>query len=113
MKIMCNIITGAIKDLARQIGRSESYTCNLVSAWQTQNNSASYPTAAQLNEILKSNKEQAGEIYLAVPNYEVREYNPNVVPIEHINGQIYLMRLPKDKPMEHFYKMYKHLPELK
>lgn len=113
MKIMCNIITGAIKDLARQIGRSESYTCNLVSAWQTQNNSASYPTAAQLNEILKSNKEQAWEIYLAVPNYEVREYNPNVVPIEHINGQIYLMRLPKDKPMEHFYKMYKHLPELR
>ena len=113
MKIMCNIITGAIKDLARQIGRSESYTCNLVSAWQTQNNSASYPTAAQLNEILKSNKEQAWEIYLAVPNYEVREYNPNVVPIEHVNGQIYLMRLPKDKPMEHFYKMYKHLPELR
>ena len=113
MKIMCNIITGAIKDLARQIGRSESYTCNLVSTWQTQNNSASYPTAAQLNEILKSNKEQAWEIYLAVPNYEVREYNPNVVPIEHVNGQIYLMRLPKDKPMEHFYKMYKHLPELR
>lgn len=113
MKIMCNIITGAIRDLARQIGRSESYTCNLVSTWQTQNNSASYPTAAQLNEILKSNKEQAWEIYLAVPNYEVREYNPNVVPIEHVNGQIYLMRLPKDKPMEHFYKMYKHLPELR
>lgn len=113
MKIMCNTITGAIKDLARQIGRSESYTCNLVSAWQTQNNSASYPTATQLNEILKSNKEQAWEIYLAVPNYEVREYNPNVVPIEHVNGQIYLMRLPKDKPMEHFYKMYKHLPELR
>ncbi len=113
MKIMCNIITGAIKDLARQIGRSESYTCNLVSAWQTQNNSVSYPTAAQLNEILKLNKEQAWGIYLAVPNYEVREYNPNVVPIEHVNGQIYLMRLPKDKPMEHFYKMYKHLPELR
>lgn len=110
---MCNIITGAIRDLARQIGRSESYTCNLVSVWQTQNNSVSYPTAAQLNEILKSNKEQAWEIYLAVPNYEVREYNPNVVPIEHVNGQIYLMRLPKDKPMEHFYKMYKHLPELR
>lgn len=113
MKIMCNTITGAIKDLARQIGRSESYTCNLVSVWKTQNNSASYPTATQLNEILKSNKEQAWEIYLAVPNYEVREYNPNVVPIEHVNGQIYLMRLPKDKPMEHFYKMYKHLPELR
>ena len=113
MKIMCNIITGAIKDLARQIGRSESYTCNLVSVWQTQNNSAEYPTASQLNELLKSNKEQAWDAYLAVPNYEVREYNPNVVPIEHVNGQIYLMRLPKDKPMEHFYKMYKHLPELR
>ena len=113
MKIMCNIITGAVKDLARQIGRSESYTCNLVSVWQTQNNSAEYPTASQLNELLKSNKEQAWDAYLAVPNYEVREYNPNVVPIEHVNGQIYLMRLPKDKPMEHFYKMYKHLPELR
>ena len=113
MKIMCNIVTGAIKDLAKQIGRSESYTCNLVSVWQTQSNSAEYPTAAQLNALLKSNKEQAWDIYLAVPNYEVREYNPSVVPIEHVNGQIYLMRLPKENPMEHFYNMYKHLPELK
>ena len=113
MKIMCNVVTGAIKDLAKKIGRSESYTCNLVSVWQTQNNSAEYPTAAQLDALLKSNKEQAWDIYFAVPNYEVREYNPTVVPIEHVNGQIYLMRLPKDKPMEHFYNMYKHLPELK
>lgn len=110
---MCNIITGAIRDLARQIGRSESYTCNLVSVWQTQNNSAEYPTASQLNELLKSNKEQVWEIYLAVPNYEVREYTPNIVPIEHVNGQVYLMRLPKENPMQHFYNMYKHLPELR
>ena len=113
MKIMCNIITGAIRDLARQIGRSESYTCNLVSVWQTQNNSAGYPTASQLNELLKSNKEQAWDAYLVVPNYEVREYNPNIVPIEHVNGQVFLMRLPKDNPMGHFFGMYKHLPELK
>ena len=113
MKIMCNIITGAIKDLAKQIGRSESYTCNLVSVWQTQNNSAEYPTASQLNTLLKSNKEQSWDIYFAIPNYEVREYNPNVVPIEHVNGQIYLMKLPKERSMEHFYSMYKHLPELK
>lgn len=111
---MCNIITGAVRDLARQIGRSESYTCNLVSVWQTQNNSVEYPTSAsQLNELLKSNKEQAWDVYLAIPNYEIREYNPNIVPIEHVNGQVYLMRLPKENPMEHFYKMYKHLPELK
>ena len=110
---MCNIITGAIRDLARQIGRSESYTCNLVSVWQTQNNSAGYPTASQLNELLKSNKEEAWDAYLAVPNYEVREYNPNIVPIEHVNGQVFLMRLPKDNPMGHFFGMYKHLPELK
>lgn len=53
MKIMCNIVTGAIKDLAKKIGRSESYTCNLVSVWQTQNNAAEYPTAAQLDALLK------------------------------------------------------------
>lgn len=113
MKIMCNIITGAIRDLARQIGRSESYTCNLVSVWQTQNNSAGYPTASQLNELLKSNKEQAWDTYLAVPNYEAVEYNPNDVPIRNANGQVFLMRLPKNNPMEHFFGMYKHLPELR
>ena len=113
MKIMCNIVTGAIKDLAKKIGRSESYTCNLVSVWQTQNNAAEYPTAAQLDALLKSNKEQAWDIYLAVPHYEVREYTPNIVPIEHVNGQVYLMRLPKGNPMQHFYNMYKHLPELR
>ena len=113
MKIMCNIVTGAIKDLAKKIGRSESYTCNLVSVWQTQNNAAEYPTAAQLDALLKSNKEQAWDIYLAVPHYEVREYTPNIVPIEHVNGQVYLMKLPKENPMQHFYNMYKHLPELR
>ena len=113
MKIMCIIITGAIKDLAKKIGRSESYTCNLVSVWQTQNNSAEYPTAAQLNALIESNKEQVKDIYLAIPNYEVREYNPNIVPIEHVNGQIYLMKFPEQNPMQYFYNMYKHLPELK
>ena len=113
MKIMCNIITGAVKDLAKQIGRSESYTCNLISVWQTQNNSVEYPTAAQLNNLLNSNKEQAWDIYLAVPNYEVIEYNPNEVPISHSGDRITLMKLPKEKPMEHFYNMYKHIPELR
>ena len=113
MKIMCNIITGAIRDLAHQIGRSESYTCNLVSVWQTQNNFVGYPTASQLNELLKSNKEQAWDAYLAVPNYEVVEYNPSEVPIKHSDGVITLMRLPEANPMEHFFSMYKHLPELK
>lgn len=113
MKIMCTIITGAIKDLAKKIGRSESYTCNLVSVWQTQNNSAEYPTVDQLNALIESNKEQVKDIYLAIPNYEVREYNPNIVPIEHVNGQIYLMKFPEQNPMQYFYNMYKHLPELK
>lgn len=113
MKIMCNTVTGAIKDLAKKIGRSESYTCNLVSVWQTQNNSAEYPTADQLNALLKANKEQAWDIYFAIPNYEVVEYNPNEVPIKHVNGLVYLMRLPEENPMQHFYNMYKHLPELR
>ena len=113
MKIMCNIVTGAIKDLAKKIGRSESYTCNLVSVWQTQNTSSEYPTASQLEALLKSNEKQAWDIYLAVPNYEVRDYNPNIVPIEHVNGQIYLMKFPEQNPMQYFYNMYKHLPELK
>ena len=58
-------------------------------------------------------KENAWEVYLAIPNYEVRDYNPEAVPIEHVNGQVYLMRLPKENPMKHFYNMYKHLPELR
>lgn len=112
MKIKCSIVTKPIKDLATQIGKSEGFTNNLVSAWQTLNQSSEYPTADQLKGML-GDKENAWEVYLAIPNYEVRDYNPEVVPIEHVNGQVYLMRLPKENPIEHFYNMYKHLPELR
>lgn len=113
MKIKCNLITEGIKNLAKQIGKSDAYTCNLVSVWQTQNNSVEDPTAAQLNDLLKANKEQSLDIYFAIPNYEVREYNPNEVPIEHIGPLVKLMLLPSQNPMEHFYNMYKNLPELR
>ena len=99
MKIKCSIVTKPIKDLATQIGKSEGFTNNLVSAWQTLNQSSEYPTADQLKSMLKD-KENALEVYFAIPNYEVRDYNPEVVPVEHVNGQVYLMKLPKETPME-------------
>ena len=106
MKILCNIITGAINDLAKQINKSPAYTCNLVSTWQTKNQSAENPTAAQLKELISSSKQEAMDAYFAVPNYEVREYDPKIIPIEHVNGMVYLMKFPSDNPMEYFFKHY-------
>lgn len=112
MKVQCSIVTKPIKDLATQIGKSEGYTNNLVSAWQTLNQSSEYPTADQLKGML-SNKENAWEIYFAVPNYEARDYDRDLIPVNYVNGQIYLTKFPKDNPMEYFFNMYHHLPELK
>lgn len=106
MKISCNIITGAINDLAKQINKSPAYTCNLVSTWQTKNQSAENPTAAQLKELMSSSKQEAMDAYFAIPNYEVREYDPKIIPIEHVNGMVYLMKFPSDNPMEYFFKHY-------
>lgn len=112
MKVQCSIVTKPIKDLATQIGKSEGYTNNLVSAWKTLNQSSEYPTADQLKGML-SNKENAWEIYFAVPNYEARDYDRDLIPVNYVNGQIYLTKFPKDNPMEYFFNMYHHLPELK
>ena len=113
MKILCTIITGTIKDLAKQLGRSESYTCNLVSVWQTKNQSAAYPTVEDLKALLEANKEEAWDTYFAVPNYDVIEYNAKEIPIKHDGNKITLMKLPSNNPLEYFYNMYKHLPNLR
>ena len=113
MKILCNIVTGTIKDLAKQLGKSDSYTCNLVSVWQTKNQSNQYPTIEQLRELLKSSKQELLDTYFAVPNYEIREYNPNVVPIEHVGNTVYLMKFPEKNPMEHFFKIWDKKDRLK
>lgn len=108
MRIHCIIITGIIKDLANQIKRSESYTCNLVSVWQTQNNSAEYPNADQLRELLNKNKEELDEIYLAVPNYEMAPFSDskNLASVNS-NGIITLRYLPKENPMAYFFNYIK------
>ena len=104
MKIICNIVTGAIRDLSKQIGRSESYTCNLVSVWQTQNNSAEYPTATQLKELINSNKKELLDIELAVPNY-ISEPFSSEKPLASTTseGNIVLRLLPKENPKEYFF----------
>ena len=106
MKIVCNIVTDTIRNLAKEIGKSSAYTCNLVSTWQTKNQSVEYPTASQLKELLAASKQEALDVYFAVPNYEVREYDPKIVPIEHVNDTVYLMKFSSDKPMDYFFKHF-------
>lgn len=104
MKIKCNIITGTIRDLAKQIGRSDSYTCNLVSVWQTKNNSAEYPTLAQLKELISANDAEIAEAELAIPVYSVAPFDgTKAMAATNDNGEITLRKLPEENPKEYFF----------
>jgi hypothetical protein len=85
-----------------------------VSVWQSENSTTETPTQQQLREFRTACENRQNEIYFAIPYYEAIDYNPTAVPIRHTDdGKVYLMKLPEVNPMDHFYKMYHHLPELK
>lgn len=63
MKVKCNIITQSIKQLAKEIGKSDAYTCNLVSAWQTETHKTN-PNKNDLLDYIKKIKQQSKTLNL-------------------------------------------------
>lgn len=105
-------MTRPIKELASQIGESPQFTCNLVSVWQTENNTVSMPTADQLKS---RNKERDKEIEFAVPVYTYSSYDSSKPFITRdINtGEIHLYQFQNNTIPESFWEMFKDIPELK
>ena len=69
--IHCTIITPKIRELASDLNMPTSYVNNLVSVWQTLNNSSEYPTVEQLKELNRQNKQEVADRYFDVPRYKV------------------------------------------
>ena len=103
MNIRCSFVSG-VKELAAGINESEAYTRNLVSAWQTKNGTSQKPTVQDLKSFIAENAKEKNEIYFAIPNYNILEFNPEAPLIEYKNGAINMHYLPEYTPMNYFYK---------
>jgi len=110
-RIVCDIITEPIKNLATQLKCSPAFACNLVSTWKTQNQSADYPTLQQAQDFLKSEKGIVDEIFTAIPVYTDGQGNQGKAapfddskPLASSNKSTIILRyLPQDNPMEYFF----------
>lgn len=104
MKIVCNIITDKVRDLAKQLNKSESHTCNLISVWQSIYNTSEYPTLAQLKNHISRFADEVEETELAIPNYKTEGFaEGEPLAATDKNGEITLRILPKDNPIGYFY----------
>ena len=67
MGIVCNSIDSYTKNIAKELGVSDGYACNLISTWQTVNAKAGVdPTAKDLKELMNSR-----DVALDIPVYSV------------------------------------------
>lgn len=93
--IHCTIITPKIRELATNLNMPTSYVNNLVSVWQTLNNSSEYPTVEQLKELNRQNKQEVADRYFDVPRYKVESTGSTTF---RINGNdIIISTLTGDK----------------
>lgn len=93
MKVKCNIITSTIKQLAKEIGKSDAYTCNLVSAWQTDTHRGSInPTAYQLRKYMEANQQKVKELEFAIPEYTPEAENGQAKLVNHNGNSISLVK---------------------
>lgn len=89
MQVKCNIITSAISSLAKEIGKSDAYTCNLVSAWQTEKYKGNIiPTKSQMLEYIKKNQAKVEELKLAIPCYNYEQENGQSKLVRHNGNEI-------------------------
>ena len=89
MQVKCNIITPAISSLAKEIGKSDAYTCNLVSAWQTEMYKGDIiPTKSQMLEYIKKNQATVKELELAIPCYNYEQENGQSKLVRHNGNEI-------------------------
>lgn len=92
MQVKCNIITSAISSLAKEIGKSDAYTCNLVSAWQTDMSRGNIiPTKYQLDKYIKANQAKVKELETAIPCYNYEQENGQSKLVRHEDNEITLV----------------------
>lgn len=93
MQVKCNIITPSISALAKEIGKSDAYTCNLVSAWQTETHKGNLiPSKSQLGKYIKANQEKAKELEMAIPVYNYEQENGQSKLVRHEGNEITLVQ---------------------
>ena len=94
MQVKCNIITPAISSLAKEIGKSDAYTCNLVSAWQTEMYKGNIiPTKSQMLDYIKKNQATVKELEFAIPCYNYEQENGQSKLVRHNGKQKFLNKL--------------------
>lgn len=105
MQIKCNIITSQISALAKEIGRSDAYTCNLVSAWQTDNHKGSYyPNKSQLIKYANENLAKVRELETAIPVYNYEQDNGQSKLVRHEGNEITLVQFNDINKLFNYFK---------
>lgn len=107
MQVKCNIITSAISSLAKEIGKSDAYTCNLVSAWQTDMHRGNIiPTKYQLDKYIKSTQEKVKELELAIPYYTTEQESDQSKLVRHEGNEITLVKADSKDRQKFLNKLY-------
>lgn len=80
-KVVCNLITPQIEELAKGIGRTPALTCIMVNTWQTQNQTFEYPTIDQLREYSRTRHPQLNKDLLRINHSDdfarlMRDFTP-------------------------------------
>lgn len=107
MQVKCNIITPAISSLAKEIGKSDAYTCNLVSAWQTEMYRGNIiPTKYQLDKYIKANQAKVEELKLAIPCYNYEPWDNQDKLVRHKGNEITLVKADSKDRQKFLNKLY-------
>ena len=107
MQVKCNIITPAISSLAKEIGKNDAYTCNLVSAWQTEMYRGNIiPTKSQMLEYIKKNQAKVEELELAIPCYNYESLDNQDKLVRHKGNEITLVKADSKDRQKFLNKLY-------
>ena len=107
MQVKCNIITPAISSLAKEIGKSDAYTCNLVSAWQTEMYKGNIiPTKSQMLDYIKKNQATVKELEFAIPCYNYEQENGQSKLVRHNGNEITLVKADSKDRQKFLNKLY-------
>lgn len=100
--IICSIITNQVKQLASELGVSDTYANNLINTWRTlyNKNITDFPNKKDVLDLHLRDKEN---IQLAVPKYEKLPFEENSSLAFARNGTIYLRKIFDEKPLEYFF----------
>ena len=105
MEVKCNIITQSISSLAKEIGKSDAYTCNLVSAWQTETHKTN-PNKNDLLDYIKKNQAKVEELKLAIPCYNHEPWDNQDKLVRHKDNEITLVEADSKDRQKFLNKLY-------